>query len=85
MDAKYHDSCAKQFDQYKFDKANNSYQKRKKKQESEPDNTPPAKRRSLSTSNYSANTIFCCFCKQIDTNENLRAAGTRFATATKVN
>ena len=81
--AVYHHSCRTKYNQQKLDRAKQRAKKRSEpKASSEPHN--PCKRLRKDDDSASHG-IFCCFCREEDSESNLRAAGTMHASTSKTN
>ena len=82
--ASYHPSCKNKYNQRMLDRAISKQQQMTGENMDEV-SSPPAKRRSeaLVDAKFSPEIQTCCFCKEVDNHNNLRAAGTKNATTQK--
>ena len=87
QNAFYHHSCSNRYNQRMLDRALEKAKKGKNRYADKDTHlqSPPCKRRSDSVKPVERFGLFCCFCREKDTEDNLHAAGTKNASKAKSN
>ena len=81
--AVYHHSCSNKYDKLKYNRALNRAKKRSESKAA-PESHYPNKRLRKDVDSKRQG-ICCCFCREVDIESNLRAAGTKYASTSKTN